>query len=326
MPGPKTHQIFYKQLKTYLKQETQHAFPNYDSYSIFAQGHDLLIYHNFYKIFNNKCLERNVALSKQLQEYFFPEFVYRYLAYAEQMELLDNQQIRLFIGTGYIAHHILDAYTHPLIIYYAGDHTRDTGNRTWMHGIAENLIDIYLMEQIEKIQPKKYPVYKDFDFKQSLLDERVCAVLDRSLEETYDFKNGGGVFREAFMQVKLFMRMFKYDPVGVKQKLFDFADPLLKGTSSFSYHRSCEGVQAFLNEEHEIWCNPMNADIQSQESFMDLYNKALRDSAKIIEQLEILCRTGKIHRDDVYNIVPDVASTHGLKCGQEIEIKYTSKR
>ena len=48
MPGPKTHDIFYKDLKGKLNPKTLDSFPNYDKYNIFVQGHDFLIYYDFY--------------------------------------------------------------------------------------------------------------------------------------------------------------------------------------------------------------------------------------------------------------------------------------
>ena len=54
MPGPKTHEISYKHLRNRLDKNTLNEFPNYDIYSIFAQGHDFLIYYDYYKIWNQR--------------------------------------------------------------------------------------------------------------------------------------------------------------------------------------------------------------------------------------------------------------------------------
>ena len=54
MPGPKIHDIFYKQLKPLINKAVLDMLPHYDDYSVFAQGHDLLIYYDFYKIFSRK--------------------------------------------------------------------------------------------------------------------------------------------------------------------------------------------------------------------------------------------------------------------------------
>lgn len=320
MPGPKTHHIFYKQLKQYLHKETLDRFPHYDEYSIFAQGHDFLIYHDFYKIFSNKRLTQNLHYSEMLQEYDFPEFVYSYIKYAEEMDALQNEQVQLFLA-GYIGHHILDAYTHPLIIYYSGDHIRNRDNATWMHGIVENLIDIYLMKTQEQKNPKTYPVYKDFAFPKDNINPKLKEILNNSLYEIYGFENGGNSFIEAFSQLELFMRMFKYDKFGMKRVIFDFADPIAKGTSSFSYHRDIIDVKPFLNDNREQWCNPMSGEY-SDKSFMNLFHKALIDTADIINQIEKVFDSGVINKDNIYSIIPNIASTHGLECGQKLKINY----
>ncbi len=321
MPGPKTHDIFYKEVKPLLTDKTLSGFPNYDKYRIFAQGHDFLIYHDFYKIFTFDKLNNNVEDSKKLQEFKFQEFVYNYLNEANKTGAIEDEQVRSFIGPGYVLHHILDAYTHPQIIYYSGDHERDPKNKTWMHGIVENLLDIYMMKTKENKDPKTYDVSKDFNIENLKIEKYLLETLNKSLKGTYDIENGGKDFYESFYQVELFMKVFKYDPIGFKKIIFDIVDPLFKGSSSFSYHRDYKAAEEFLNNEHSIWLNPIDDCIQSYESFMDLYNKALVDGAEIVNKLESVCQTGIINQDEIYSIIPNVASTHGLECGQKCKIK-----
>lgn len=325
MPGPKTHDIFYKELKEKLSEETISSFPNYGKFNIFAQGHDFLIYHNFYKIWNSRRLNQNIADSSLLQESQFAEFVYNYLKAAKNNGAIEDEQVRLFIGPGYAMHHILDAYTHPQIIYYAGDHTRNPNNQTWMHGIVENLIDIYLMEHKEKKNPNTYPVHKDFLLRNVTLSSQLVNVLDTSLQETYGIVDGGQRFFEAINQVSMYMKIFKYDPTGIKRAIFDFADPALKGTSSFSYHRNSEEALQFLNLTHEEWTNPMDDQIISTDSLLDLYDKALEDGGQMVDKLEKICLSSGLNRDDIYDIIPNISSIHGLESGKKLELKYTRK-
>lgn len=320
MPGPKTHYIFYKQLKNKLSESTLSSFPNYDKYSIFAQGHDLLIYHDFYKIWNQKKLDDNINASKLLQEFEFQEFVYNYLKEAKKIGSIEDEQTRLFIGPGYVMHHILDAYTHPQIIYYSGDHTRDPNNKTWMHGIVENLIDIYMMEKYEKKDSKTYPVYQDFIFDKTIDTSKLMEILNGSLFDTYYIKNGGETFIESLAQVSLFMKTLKYDPTSIKKVIFDLIDPILKGTSSFSYNRDAKEAILYLNKDHESWLNPIDDKKESNKSFLQLYKEAMINGATIVDKLEKICQSGIINKDDIYEIIPNVASTHGLECGKECKI------
>lgn len=325
MPGPMTHYIFYMQLKDRLQENTLKQLSEYDKYSIFAQGHDLFIYYNFYKIWNQRQLNGNIELAKRLQEFQFREFVYIFLKTAQVMNVLTDQQVRIFIE-GYIGHHILDAYTHPMIIYYSGDHIRSSQNKTWRHGIAENLLDIYMMKSVLKENAVRCPVYKYFRFSKSNISEKLVEVLDKSLNKVYGYEKGGKIVQKACSQMALFMQLFKYDLTGAKRIVFDILDPVLKGTASFSYHRREMNIEVLLNEKHNIWCNPMEGTIKSDLSFLDLYEKALCKCADIIEKMEKICTCESISRETIYPIIPDIAATHGLLCGKTIEINYTNEK
>lgn len=265
MPGPKTHDIFYKELKDKLEKKTLQSLPNYDKYSIFAQGHDFLMYKDFYNIFK---LNNGIKSTKELQENHFTDFVYEYIKIAFENSSIEDEEVRLFIGPGYIMHHLLDAYTHPFIIYQSGDYVRDPKNKTWYHGIAESLIDIYMMKKREGIDPMKYPVYKDFIVK-GIISAKLLDTIKFSFGNIYNMPNADKIFEKAFYDVALYMRIFKYDPKGIKRILFDFVDPITKSSASFSYHHHYQEAEEFLNEQKENWKNPMFLT-ESNTSFIEL--------------------------------------------------------
>lgn len=317
MPGPKTHDIFYKQLKRKISPFTLSQFPNYDKYNTFVQGHDLLIYYNFNKLGKVK-LKQNIAMSVLMQENKFQEFVYTYLKCAENSGALEEEIIRLFIGAGYIMHHLLDAYIHPLIIYYTGDHTPDKNLKTWGHGCVENLIDIYMMKYLEGKNPKTYKVYEDFKIK--TISSSLVETLNESIWKTYQIKQGGDMYKAALYQLKTFMKWMKYDRFGIKKQILNKIDPLVHGAASFSYHREENLVLPFLNDRRELWINPYDPANSSYASFFDLYLNALSKGAYIVDELEKLCIKGKIHKDDIYHLIPDINSVTGLSCKQDAKI------
>lgn len=325
MPGPKTHDVFYKDLKQHLSSNTLSSFPHYDDYRLFAQGHDFLIYHDFYKIWSTKQLNQNIQDSVLLQESKFPEFVYHYLDVANRSGAIEDEQTRLFLGPGYVMHHMLDAYMHPQIIYYAGDHARDPKKPTWQHGIIENLLDIYMMEIKEGIDPKTYPVYQDFVMNYEMTPELLQTLTD-ALYLTYQMEDGGERFARACSQLALFMKVMKYDPHGYKKMLFDRLDPLLKGTSSFSYHRDSKDALKYLNLNHEVWLNPIDDQVVSTDSALDLYEKALERGGKMVDELNQMCQSGHINYSDVCQIIPDISSVHGLDSSKKLVIRYTKNR
>ena len=265
-------------------------------------------------------MNNNINASVLLQETNFQLFVYNYLKQAHSSGALEEEQVRLFIGPGYIMHHLLDAYLHPLIIYYAGDHTPDATFDTWHHGCVENLIDIYMMKHIEKKDPNHYPVYHDFTLPKTIISNSLIQTLNDCLRETYALVSGGEIFYESFYQMALFMKIFKYDHYGIKKKIFDKVDPIYHGASSFSYHRDVELAIPFLNQKREEWVNPYDASLHFYYTFMDLYEMALIRGAYIIEELEKICMSGNIYKDDIYDLIPDVNSVTGLSCEKHVKL------
>ena len=83
-------------------------------------------------------------------------------------------------------------------------------------------------------------------------------------------------------------------------------------------------VIPYLNLNHEEWLNPTNGSV-STESFLDLYQKALNDGAYIVNELEEICQSGSIRKEDVFSVIPDISSVHGLSCDVPFQLKYTKR-
>lgn len=325
MPGPMTHYAFYSDIKEYLE-KNGHAIPaNYDKYSLYAQGHDLILYQIRYNLSDENRLSENIELSKKLQEYSFQEFICQYLTTAEQLGILEKESVRAFIE-GYIGHHILDMYAHPMIIFYAGDHVRTKQSKKWNHGVAENLIDIYMAKKYLHLDITRFPIHTYFDFDPKIFDKDLIRLLNISLEQTYGYKHGSALFYEGCKNMHWFMKTVKYDPHGIKRRIFDMTEPFLHGVNSFSYHRTLKGVDAYINPAHELWNNPMKPSIVSTESFDDLYGKAIRHTEHIIVELDAMIATGHIEQKKIETMIPNLASTHGLECGQTLVINMTKKQ
>lgn len=311
MPGPKMHDIFYKQLKKYLPKDVLTNLQHYDEYSIYSQGHDFFIYYNYWKVWQ---LNKNIGESLLLQQYDFQEYIYQFLNIAKKYGILQDEQIQLFIGPGYIGHHILDSMLHPLIIFYSGDHVRESKNNTWKHGIIETLLDVYWMKQFEFVDTQNYQIYKDFFYPKNKMDIGLKLVLNESLNLVYGIESGGKKIEKALKQTEQFVRYFKYDPTGRKKKFFDFIDYFVKGSSSFSYCVSVAEAKKYLNEKNQLWVNPKNSDYISEKSVLELYQDALKESAQIITQLFDICKKEMFTREEVYAIIPNKSSDYGLPC------------
>ena len=171
----------------------------------------------------------------------------------------------------------------------------------------------------------KTPVHHDFIFHSKRLSDKFLKTLNESIEDVYGIKGSARVFKTSLGQMRLYVRALKDDRFALKRKVFDLVDPILKGTSSFSYNRSEKDLIQDLNLEHMEWCNPMDGNIKSTDSLLELIDKALVDSAHIIEQLEIMIKSGHIEKEKILELIPNIASTHGLECNQKLKINFTRR-
>lgn len=325
MPGPMSHYIFYRKLESKLRKRGVKVPDNYDQYSNFAQGHDLVLFQNYIKIVWNKMQGIGVDMCKKLQEYSFADFVYCYLKNAEDMGLLQDEGVRAFLCYGYVAHHMFDAYEHPLIIYFSGDHVKEKGMKRWNHGIAENLIDAYLVEKEYGRKAAKLPIHKFFRFKKDLFTGELENLVTKTVKTIYGYENAGRWFRDGCNMMYIYMRRLKYDPTGIRRVLLDFIEHFAHGANAYSYNRDLSQVGKYMNERKEKWVNPMLPDIESSASFMDLFDSALERTAEIIAKLQIVIDKGVIKKEEIRKIIPNIASTHGQECGKELDIKVTKK-
>ncbi len=325
MPSIKTHDIFYKELIKKLDNKAKKSYVNYTKYNLFAQGHDILLYNNFYKLHKAKKLKNNLHFCFEMQEKNFQEFIYNYLKVASEYNLLEDESIRSFITTGYISHHILDSVTHPFIVFYAGDHSVDKTKETWQHGIVENLLDMYFILKYENKNYRKEKFNKEFIYRKKDINKKLYEIIDKAIFLTYGKSHQGKVYKVGLKHIRKYVKFMKEDKSGLKAKLFDKVDKYFKGAKSFSYNRDLSDIHKYLNKENKLWVNPFAGTNPSDKSFEDLFDIALDKTAKVINDLESCIRKGDISRETIYKVVPDVASNHGLESNVKFKINYTSK-
>lgn len=310
MPGPKTHDIFFKRLKTMLPPDMLAGLPRYDAYNIYAQGHDLAIYCDYWKFW---ALDRNLRVSLAMQEGNLREWVYRYLCHAQEAGLLRDERARMFLF-GYVQHHLLDSRMHPLIIHYSGDHVRDARNRTWRHGIIETLLDSWFMWKYEGTDSRVYPVHRDFAVPDDAFAADLLPLLNSSFQEAYGTAGAGANLKNGALQTARFLRTLKYDPTGRKKVLFDRLDPIAKGSASFSYHVDPGEAEEYLNLAHQVWHNPKDERAVSRQSMPELFEAALAECAGILCSLDRLCLDGGAQRQQIDALIPDRTASYGIPC------------
>ena len=317
MAGTITHHRFSDELLCKLSQEIP---INKDLFKLAGQGHDLGFFSKWYNL-KSRSETHKFAL-KILQDKNFLDYIYNYINYMKINQLTNNVDVKNYLY-GYIAHHYLDSFVHPYIIYKTGEVDKtnpETYKYAGKHCMYETQIDKTFMSYYNNA--KIHTLFpKHIDYSDKLIDTNMFAI-----STTYNNQEYGSYFVEAMNDVYSFTKIFRYDPIKIKKILYKTIDSILKKNNSTSRYEfisiNVDPIPFYDLNKNEEWHNPVNNEIH-YESFMDLYNEALKLVIKVIEILEdIITNTNK----DVFLIydekIPDRSSIHGLECNKELKLKY----
>lgn len=316
MPSTITHEYCYRDVYEYTNNTFKNNFDmeTYRKYSSFAQGHDTLFFLDFWNLFKQKSYHEK---AKYLQDHDFKKICLELISLIREYGLEESQELKLMLY-GFITHHILDSIVHPYIIY----ETENSG----LHLAVESYIDSQMIERYENENPRKYKVHKIIPNLPEI-ETSTIRVIDEAFFNIYQYKDFGKNYIKALHQINPFLYLFRYDSVGIKKLGYNIVDKIVPTESKYfwlSYNNKFEGYSRYLNEEHRLWINQVDSNITSNESFSELYEKAIYESARILSDIEEGIENGA-SMDDFERIIPDVSAIHGQKCNQNLKLKYLRK-
>ncbi len=228
----------------------------------FKFGNDL------YKSLNNSLINKDYFLiGNQGHDliYFIRLWEYpirnKYFKYTKELQKVDFENFKNSIKTdnikvksfmyGYLVHELLDRKVHP----YINEVTHDDEN---VHALLESTIDVKIndLKEIKKIIPKHLKI--DTEFK-----AEITKIFDTYFNNNYYSKR----ILKGINHVYPFLWLYRFDKLGIKRILYSILNK--KHLRFLSYHYSLKEIS--------------NIDITD---FIKLYNEALLDSEKLINDLE----------------------------------------
>lgn len=310
MPSTITHEYYYRDIYEYTSDAFKKTYPKdfYRTYSAGSQGHDAYFFLDFWNLpqFKKKC-----DRASSLQDERFQNLCVDLIKSIIEDEGTDNKQIKLLLY-GYILHHLLDSYVHPYIIY-------ETENFK-IHAPVESYLDERMIKEREKTDPTRFPVHKMIP-KIPRFSKETKDILDKSFLKIYGIPNFGVTYERALRQVPIFLRLFRYDPLGIKMlgyRLVDFTHISKTDYYWLSYKDKFPGYERFLNDEHREWYHPNTGEI-STSSFKELYDRAVLEGAHIISELEDAI-TNKLDEKKLYKIIPKISANPLIKNGVKVTV------
>ena len=282
MAGTITHYFFAKDVMNKLNKEKKFLF-NYDYLGVFAQNMDPF---NFYSIYFP--ILKGSFRKREFADYFhnnkIDEFFETLFKYVKDNRLYEDIQVSSFIY-GMITHYVLDSSIHPFVEYKCGSldkKNKATYKYNAKHHEMETYLDIYMLEK-NGFNHKKYKSYKEV-FKTFTFNDNLINVLNYCFNKVYGINNFSKIYSKSINDMKISFRLFRYDPFGIKKRMyyiFDFFTPKYILNSKFlSYSYIPKNYNYFLNNENEAWHYPYDNSITYNYSFDKIYSNSVNDCIK----------------------------------------------
>ena len=319
MPATATHAFFVKDVYDILPDNIKNKV-NINRCKMFGQSMDSLMFYNLFSALPGKEMRK---FQFRFHTCNTQDFFINLLNYIKNNKIDDTDTNSFLLGV--ICHFVLDSTFHPYIIYKTGafdKNNKSTYKYNNIHAFMESFIDNDMIARREKINPYKFNISK-YCFDLRPFSNDLNKTIDYVFFKTYGIKNMSKKYYKSLKQMRMAINVFRRDTYGVKKFIYKFVDSFTTDRTyrfeAISYHVPLEDKHNYLNLNNTMWRHPVNYDVTSTESFVDLYLKAIK-SAKVI-----MCASWDFLDNksiDLSKIYPNITYTTAIDCTKYEDPKY----
>lgn len=320
MPATAVHAYFAQDLNDILPKEIKNKL-DVNRLRMFGQSTDSLMFYNLFSILPGKKI-------RNFQKYFHTnktqEFFVNLINYIKENDYTEDTGVNSFL-VGTICHYVLDSTVHPYIYYktgYFNKNDKSTYKYNNVHTFMETFLDNDMIKRRESINPYKFNISK-FSFDTSKFSNELKDTIKYTFKETFDVDNMDKIYYKSLKQMRNSIFIFRQDRYGIKKFFYKLADTFTSKRvfrfEAISYHYPLNDRHNFLNENHKLWRNPCNYSLTSEESFLDLYLRALK-----LAKVMICASFDYINEKDIEleKVFINKSYITGLDCELDKELKY----
>ena len=320
MPATAVHAYFAQDLNDILPKEIKNKL-DVDRLKTFGQSTDSLMFYNLFSILPGKKI-------RDFQKYFHTnktqEFFINLINYIKENDYTEDIDVNSFL-VGAICHYVLDSTVHPYIYYktgYFNKNDKSTYKYNNVHTFMETFLDNDMIKRRESINPYKFNISK-FSFDTSKFSNELNDTIKYTFKETFDVDNMDKIYYKSLKQMRNSIFIFRQDRYGIKKFFYKLADTFTSKRvfrfEAISYHYPLNDRHNFLNENHKLWRNPCDYSLTSEESFLDLYLRALK-----LTKVMICASFDYINGKDIEleKVFINKSYITGLDCELDKELKY----
>lgn len=315
MPQLITHNLFGDDVFQKLDKNIQNTFADEkNAYEMFCQSFDNFLY---YTSFNFKKTKKINHLAKRGHKTNVNKYFMNILKNIVDLNLENDPQALSYLY-GSINHYVLDSTCHPFIFYKTGVYNKkkkETKKYIGLHGDIESNIDAFFYINRFKKSYNKVNITKEFIPKIKFSDN-LKLIIDKTFLETFNEKNISKYYFKSYNISRVLYKVFINDRHGLKKILYKIFDKFVPiRSTNFEYYTTFikQPNISYLNIEHKKWCYPSDKSIESTDSFIDLYNKAIDKSVMLISLAHDVINKKK-NIEEFAEKIGNLSYVRGLDC------------
>lgn len=323
MPSSITHSYFMQDVYNKFEDNLKKKIIIKEA-KIFAQGPDI-----FY--FYNMCFGSKSKKYRKMGNYMHKHKVNLYfqniIKYIIDNKLENNISCLSFLY-GSICHYALDSVVHPFVFYKTGVFKKGIPNTykySGLHQEMEYYLDAYMIFQNEKTEAKNFKMYKHILHKE-IINNTTLKLIGTVIKETYGYSNMDKIYNKCIRDMRNFFRLFNYDHLGIKKKLYGFVDLITPKKfirkKKFSFYLTHNSKIHYLNLEKSEWNHPCDIYETYNYSFIELYIIAIERAYNIIKEVDKIIEKRNIDYDKIDSLFHNFSYTTGKNCENKSEMKY----
>lgn len=316
MPNLITHKIFATDV---LKVANENILAiikaSPQAFSVGTSGPDFLFYHSKLPWQNQKLGKkvRNIGSlihQKNIDEWFKVAIL---TCLNEKDSKMKNEMLSYMIG--HLTHWVLDKSVHPFIFYRSDGTTKAT---QYWHYRYESMLDTIMVNKYRKTSIKDYNskaiMHADHTLQKAIYNIYKPAV-KQVFAQDFKFEYVEQSFKDADK-----ILTYMHDVKGYKFKAIQLFERLIGKLWAYSSHIVTNKVDDrydILNTNNHQWKNPADANFVSNESFLELYFKAVRQASETLQEFSLVIDGKPI--DDLLKIINNQSYETGLSQYKEMK-------
>lgn len=316
MPNIVMHHHFGKVVYSALPDEIKNSFNNIDFYDYGTSGPNAFGYINF---LNSKQLKDNKNFVNYMHKHKTKDFFVKLIEIAKVDYNIYNYLC------GLITHYFLDVYTDPFILYFTGVYDPNDESTIVYRGSEERLrkaMDCYVIENYYDSKVNSFNIKRKI-LKLKKVSKNSKESLDRIYLTVYG-RNDGYKYVNNSIKWQRRYYSFIFDRFGLKHKYFSKKDDgiSLCDYNQISYYdkQIRKSQLDIFNFHKELWNNPVDKDMKSNDSFFDLFDKAKSVAVNCITDLYKYIFGNETFDIDFY--FKDLSYVTAIPCSYDLEMKF----